>query len=235
MRKITPPISIGVLTFQITAALLFIDMICQPAYASPCGGEGQRACCLFERASGRDCDEHFVQVPGCSGDCLCSGVGPVKSSGTCVRLTECGAKGQRACCIGERPGKSCNADLYEISGCEGGSTQCRCNNGIADSSGTCCQRETVSAEPLRQACAARCYESSNCYHPAIEVQALCQQCLSYCQSIPDSYSFECGATDGQPSRVRVPQSMVKEFEKARVRKPFPLPKKGSKSGSGPGK
>jgi microsomal dipeptidase-like Zn-dependent dipeptidase len=67
---------------------------------TPCGGEGQRACCAAERP-GQPCDPGLTEVPGCSGDCFCGGslTGVVDddilgiSSGTCVRFEEIGEPG----------------------------------------------------------------------------------------------------------------------------------------------
>ena len=56
----------------------------------------------------------------------------IQSSGTCIPLSPCGGRGQRACCVGE--GKQpCDAVLAEIPGCSG---DCACGGGFA-SSGMC--------------------------------------------------------------------------------------------------
>ncbi len=40
----------------------------------PCGGLGQRGCCTGELINGqRPCQEGFVEIFGCTGDCLCGG------------------------------------------------------------------------------------------------------------------------------------------------------------------
>lgn len=59
---------------------------------SPCGGEGQRACCIgaLEFASGGlNCKPGLQEIPGCSGDCQCGGplaVGGVLSLGACTKM-----------------------------------------------------------------------------------------------------------------------------------------------------
>jgi hypothetical protein len=108
----------------------------------PCGGAGQRACCVIERP-GSPCNAGLQEVPGCSGNCTCGGPNPgglVKSSGTCAAstTTTCGGNGQRACCVIERPGSPCNAGLQEVGGCSG---NCTCGGvnpgGLVKSSSQC--------------------------------------------------------------------------------------------------
>ena len=102
---------------------------------APCGGEGQRACCVteydhLERKSG--CDLGLVEAPGCDegfGDCTCGGTlrtdVSFKSTGTCVRVEPCGGEGQRGCCVGEGGRNlpsdlACDKDLVEVlGGCTG--------------------------------------------------------------------------------------------------------------------
>lgn len=219
----------AVLTVGGAIAAIGATCFASSASASDCGAEGQRACCWLERKEG-DCNPGLVQIPGCSGDCLCSGKGPVKSSGTCVQLTECGGKGQRACCVGERKGLSCDDGLVEFSGCEGGSPQCRCRGGITDAIGTCCQPYIVrSLEPERQACASWCYESSNCYSPDIGAQELCRACLRGCADIPDEWGGDCARGDAVKTTgaVRLPRAVVDKHAKSTPRRSFPSPKKRS--------
>jgi microsomal dipeptidase-like Zn-dependent dipeptidase len=57
--------------------------------ATPCGGEGQRACCGGELVNGVSaCQPGLQELPfSCSGDCLCGGSAnpfQISSSGTCV-------------------------------------------------------------------------------------------------------------------------------------------------------
>lgn len=89
----------------------------------PCGGEGQRACCFDEGAT---CGDGLAEIASCKGgncendDYLCSEIAgnKVYSSGTCVKISECGGSGQRACCISERL-PSCNEGLFEHAGVAG--------------------------------------------------------------------------------------------------------------------
>jgi microsomal dipeptidase-like Zn-dependent dipeptidase len=78
------------------------------AAASPCGGDGERGCCVLstERLSTGGCESGAVELPGCGsdqGDCKCGGSGlavllDFSSSGHCVKPTACGGLDQRACC-----------------------------------------------------------------------------------------------------------------------------------------
>jgi microsomal dipeptidase-like Zn-dependent dipeptidase len=92
--------------------------------ATPCGGEGQRACCVFEASFGA-CDGNLMEIPGCAGDCLCGGDSnpfAIEASGTCVKTSPCGHAGERACCSGETGEilEGCNeGQVFEIPGCVG--------------------------------------------------------------------------------------------------------------------
>ncbi|MEZ5470367.1 MAG: membrane dipeptidase [Marinicella sp.] len=88
------------------------NSVCQAV--TPCGGPGQRACCVGEQAFGA-CLTGINEVPGCAGDCLCT-TGVIANS-TCVIPAPCGGLGERACCVGE--GSACDAGLNEIPGCTG--------------------------------------------------------------------------------------------------------------------
>ena len=100
---------------------------------TPCGGEGQRACCIGERPQG-NCDPGLYERPGApSGDNTCRG-GAARSSGTCVHFTHCGREGERACCIGERDTR-CDAGLKEAEG--GVPPNARCSNNLLFSAGHC--------------------------------------------------------------------------------------------------
>lgn len=113
---------------------------------TPCGGEGQRACCAgtFEVLPGKACDPGLVEIPGCTSNCLCGGVNPLKSvfsSGICVKPSPCGGEGQRACCVGitehASGGGSCGPGLRELPGCTG---DCFCGGALAtgqSASGMC--------------------------------------------------------------------------------------------------
>ncbi len=105
------------------------------ATASPCGADGQRACCLLERPPDGPCDPGLVEVPGCSGACTCPGFLELPAISTCRAITPCGGAGQRACCLLERqPDTACDKDLVQVPGCSG---NCLCAGGLASSLGTC--------------------------------------------------------------------------------------------------
>jgi len=82
--------------------------------ATPCGGDGQRACCVAstERDNlGGACASGAIEQSGCGAgygqtDCTCGGSGLAvffgsSSSSHCVVPAPCGQAGQRACCITE--------------------------------------------------------------------------------------------------------------------------------------
>jgi hypothetical protein len=117
-----------------------------------CGGPGQRACCVTERP-GRPCDQGAVEIPGCSGNCVCGGPAPnpngfLKSISRCVAVTACGGAGQRACCVTERF-PSCNQGLIEVGGCSG---DCRCGGanpgGALNSIGHCAPPPVTPKQPV---------------------------------------------------------------------------------------
>ncbi len=58
--------------------------------ATPCGGEGQRACCGGELVDAvKSCQGSLTEIPGCTGDCTCGGSAnpaQISSSGTCASL-----------------------------------------------------------------------------------------------------------------------------------------------------
>ncbi len=86
--------------------------------ATPCGGPGQRACCVTERIPGMQsgCAAGSFEVAGCNGmPCACGGVNPgnmLNSSGHCEAPLPCGGLGQRACCVIEG-GAACAAGLTQ--------------------------------------------------------------------------------------------------------------------------
>ncbi len=120
--------------------------------ATPCGGPGQRACCLGEDSGAlgqcrQDTGSPLVEIQGCTGNCLCGGdANPlrVESSGTCVPVSECGGKGQRACIVGEREGTPCNEDLVEVPRCVGDCRGKGDGSSFGISSGMCSTPETIS-------------------------------------------------------------------------------------------
>jgi microsomal dipeptidase-like Zn-dependent dipeptidase len=115
---------------------------------SACGGPGQRACCIGESSIGQ-CQSGLVEIQGCNGDCLCGGdANPfsIQSSGTCVAVSPCGGKGQRACLVDERTGPACDEGLVEVPRCVG---DCRGRAALTGSaygisSGMCSTPETIS-------------------------------------------------------------------------------------------
>jgi microsomal dipeptidase-like Zn-dependent dipeptidase len=102
------------------------------ARAASCGGVGERACCWLEAAQACHGDGAF-EMPGCSGDCWCSGIHIVKSQGTCAKATHCGGTGQRTCMTVFREGfhesawtrdgtplnAPCKPGLTPVNGCTG--------------------------------------------------------------------------------------------------------------------
>lgn len=126
----------------------------------PCGGPGQRACCVTERVP--SCNNGLHEEPGCSsGNCICGGPNPgnvIKSIGHCVAnptITPCGGPGQRACCVTERM-PSCNSGLHEELGCSGPSCICGGPNPLfkLQSIGKCFANPTITpcGGPGQRAC-----------------------------------------------------------------------------------
>src|SRR5262245_22361736 len=116
--------------------------------AGPCGRDGQRGCCAIQ-GEGQPCPGGLTEVNGCVGDCICGGASNpfgISSNSTCIQATPCGAKGQRACCIGERSPR-CDTGVFEVPGCSG---DCTCGGAAnplqISSSGTCTVIESI-AEP----------------------------------------------------------------------------------------
>lgn len=126
---------------------------------TPCGGAGQRACCigtLEYSTDGDSCNPGTVEAPGCSGNCKCGGGSATgqSSSGTCV-APACGGVGQRGCCVGaERAAKGlsgpCQSGLIEdvASGC----TNCKCTDSALSSSGICKQPTACGGAGQRACC-----------------------------------------------------------------------------------
>lgn len=102
-----------------------------PVPASACGGEGQRACCVLEKAFGA-CTDGLVRQIGCTGNCACGDIfgneTAVNASDTCVAPATCGGEGQPACADGLD--RSCNAGLTKVPGCSG---NCNVQNGDSHS------------------------------------------------------------------------------------------------------
>ncbi len=79
------------------------------ASITPCGGTGQRACCVGEGAA---CGPGLTEQGNCVAELglqQCGGC----SVGVC-RPSNCGAAGQSACDAFTRPGQPCNAGLREV-------------------------------------------------------------------------------------------------------------------------
>lgn len=131
---------------------------------SPCGGEGQRACCVIERDKGvlgKPCTGNLNETGICTGsNCVCGGSnqnGSEKSIGICSKpaplitvkpaaapvISACGGLNQRACCASERAGgifgKPCTGSLNERGRCTGANCTCGGNNpgGVLKSAGMC--------------------------------------------------------------------------------------------------
>ena len=108
-----------------------------------CGGENERACC-DGLSEGLACEAGLIKIEGCSGNCLCGGIGTGQVAvHTCVKPTECGGEGQRACCaVPLEPRRTeidgpCEAGLVELPGCTG---DCACGDElltVGKSSSTC--------------------------------------------------------------------------------------------------
>jgi microsomal dipeptidase-like Zn-dependent dipeptidase len=141
-------------------ALILVLILAAPAFASDCGGPGQRACCNFNGEFSNNslaCNDGLVQLSGCIGDCACSGgiITQIPSVGTCVQPRHCGGKGERACCVvlNESAVSSdptariaCSSGLVEVPGCAG---DCTCGGSVATgqvSTSSCTVMETI-AEP----------------------------------------------------------------------------------------
>jgi microsomal dipeptidase-like Zn-dependent dipeptidase len=119
------------------ATLLALSVVLTPSptYAiTPCGGEGQRACCFHE---GLPCNSDLRELTGlCSTadpDCRCQDLLGVEvySNGRCISRSSCGGLGERACCFGST---ACEDGNDEVTGCVG---DCTCNSGDGNSSGMC--------------------------------------------------------------------------------------------------
>ncbi|MCB1035041.1 MAG: hypothetical protein KDD47_14535 [Acidobacteria bacterium] len=133
----------------VVAAVLFL-LTADGALASPCGGRGQRACCILDSHPG--CQSGLSEYPGCSGDCGCGYFG-WSSSGTCWSPSACGGNGQRACCLGES-GRACRPGTVEAPGCAFGN-ECQCGSSAwgIHSSGTFRAVTQCGGEGQRACCA----------------------------------------------------------------------------------
>jgi neutral ceramidase len=106
-----------------------------------CGGLGERACCMVERA-GSPCDSGLHEEGNCVGpNCTCGGANPgglLKSISHCAAPTHCGAEGERACCLTERT-SPCDQGFNQVVGCTTGNCTCGGDNpgGVLNSIGHC--------------------------------------------------------------------------------------------------
>ena len=107
---------------------------------SECGHPGERACCVGENGAPVGGCFSGVPIAGCSGDnCYCSS--GALSSSSCVTLSACGGKGQRACCNGA--GETaisgglvpCESNLVQVPGCDESTGNCYCSDGLSKSNG----------------------------------------------------------------------------------------------------
>jgi len=117
---------------QCGGSIFFATDHCE-AVSPPCGGDGQRGCCVGETCTG-PCDSGLTEVNGCEGTCSCS-------NSHCRQATHCGNEGERACCVGILEyidGKNCANGTVEFAGCSG---DCFCggpSNPLSlNSNGTC--------------------------------------------------------------------------------------------------
>jgi len=119
---------------------------------SPCGGLGERACCVGEADFGT-CRGDLVAVAGCTmGEekCKCGKGSLLSSSHRCeAAATPCGDVGQRACCIGET-GYACKPGAREVNGCPYGAASCRCGKGSSVLASSRC--EAPPPPPVESAC-----------------------------------------------------------------------------------
>lgn len=90
-----------------------------PPVISHCGRDGERACCITEPrfANGIDsgCEQGYVEMIGCKGNCRCGGTNPLGFHST-SNCRVCGQKGARACGGVVGLGGSCDEGLAEIFG-----------------------------------------------------------------------------------------------------------------------
>ncbi len=130
---------------------------------TPCGGEGERACCFLEDISIGACESGLVENGNCDSElgttnCFCGGLSLAKSSGVCKK-PDCGGAGERGCCLLERV-PSCDPGLIEdlSPGCsaELGSSNCDCGFGPGQSLGVCRALKglgEIGCDPLFDPCA----------------------------------------------------------------------------------
>jgi hypothetical protein len=116
---------------------------------SECGDPGERACCVGEASFGA-CKPGSHEVKGCTGNCRCGKGSLLSSSGRCVKTSECGDPGERACCVGETSFGACKPGSHEESGCSG---NCTCKGGLAKAIGHCVETSECGDVGERACCA----------------------------------------------------------------------------------
>lgn len=162
----------------------------------PCGGSGQRACCVGESSFGA-CQSGLFEAPQANSG-QCAGALPgVQSSGICRPLTPCGGIGERACCFGESSFGACQRGLAEQPRANSG--QCAGALPGVQSSGMCTAVAPCGGVGQRACCVG---ESSfgACLSGLVEVpRANSGQCAGAWPGIQSSGVCEsvCGA-EGQP-------------------------------------
>ena len=108
---------------------------------SPCGGLGERACCIDEQPFGA-CKPNLVAIDGCTmGEekCKCGRGSLLSSAHRCApAAAPCGGVGERACCLGET-GFACKAGAREVNGCPYGADKCRCGKGSSALASSRCE------------------------------------------------------------------------------------------------
>ncbi|MFK7888124.1 MAG: membrane dipeptidase [Gammaproteobacteria bacterium] len=153
---------------------------------TPCGGNGQRACCAGEAAFGA-CTTGNVEIPQANaGQCGNLAWG-TQSNSVCEAVTPCGGPGQRACCTGEAGFGACSAGVNEVAGCAG---DCLCDTGeIANS--TCVIATACGGIGQRACCAG---EGAACNAGLDEIPGCTGDCFCGAAATPAAVfsSSSCG-------------------------------------------
>ena len=124
---------------------------------APCGGVGQRACCVLEAGFGA-CKDGLVEISGCpygASKCTC-GNSFVPASSRCEQKAACGGPGQRACCVGEEPFGPCKLGAVEVLGCPYGAVGCHCGSSMLSAVSRCVSECSASASWAEKAATANC-------------------------------------------------------------------------------
>ena len=106
---------------------------------TPCGGNGERACCLGE---GDACDSGLDQTNFLLSEGQCNNLNGILncggcSLGVCFQPTPCGGLGERACCLFEDVSiGACESGSIQAGNC-GTGVECWCDGGFAQSDGLC--------------------------------------------------------------------------------------------------